>query len=149
MTALRLLAVGFALIVQGVTLTRSYILPTLEQVWDLRKSPPWYRAAALENGVEFAGYISFLRAQVPEDGRVVLPPWQWQETVAHVGFMQYFLFPRELHNCGLDEVPACTLRASGRNTFIVALPDFPPRELAEQAKRFISYQDGMGVFVPK
>lgn len=147
-TGVRVLVTTLTLAFQIVTLARSYILPTLRQIWELRDSPPWYRASVFEGGEDFAGYVSFLRTQIPEDSRVVLPPMLSHYRLDHVGLMQYFLFPREIHNCGRDEVAACTLRASGEKTYILALPDFPAHDLAERTKRLILYGDGLGVFVP-
>jgi hypothetical protein len=144
-----LLLVCGAAIYQGVWLTDRVAVPNWEAIWPIRNLPAWQRSAILVDGEELAGYLGFLRANIPEDARVILPPLFPQRPVAHVGLMQYYLFPRDIHNCGFGEVEECTLRVVGAHTYIIGLPDFPPVELALRSKRYIPYRDGLGVFAPK
>ena len=51
--------------------------------------------------------MSFVRETTPDDARIILPPRLPRRTTAHVALMQYFLYPRDIHNCGLAEVEAC------------------------------------------
>jgi hypothetical protein len=62
--------------------------------------------------------------------------------------MQYFLFPRDIHNCGIGEVEACVRRIEGANTYILALDYFPPRELASQRRVLLPFKDQLGLFGP-
>ncbi len=144
-----LLAAGLAGLFQLVVVGRGYVVPLVEATWVMREKPAWQRAAILEEGEGFAGFVDFLRSQIPEDARVILPPNKPQRPLAHVGFMEYYLFPREIHNCGENEIDDCILRVVGRHTFILGLPDFPPRELALRSKQFIAYDDDYGVYAPK
>jgi len=144
-----LVAAGLAGLFQLYVVARGYAIPLLEITWAMRVSPAWERAAVLQEDEEFAAFIGFLREHIPEDARVILPPSKPERPLAHVGFMQYYLFPREIHNCGVNEVDDCILRVTGRNTYILALPDFPPRKLALLSKRFVGFRDDYGVFVPK
>ena len=148
-SATLIILVGLSGILQAWILARSYAVPLLRESMSMGDAPAWERAAILQEGEDFARFISFVRAHVPEGARVILPPRKPERPLAHIGFMQYFLFPRDIHNCGYDEVDDCILRVVGRNTFILGLPDFPPRDLAELSKRFISYRDDFGLFVPK
>ena len=144
-----IILVGLSGILQAWILARSYVVPLLVESTAMGDAPAWERAAILQEGEDFAGFISFVRTHVPESARVILPPTKPERPLAHIGFMQYYLFPRDIHNCGYDEVDDCILRVVGRNTFILGLPDFPPRELALLSKRFIPYRDDFGLFVPK
>jgi hypothetical protein len=144
-----LVVAGLAGLFQLLVVGGDYALPAILDSWALRQLPAWERAAIFEEGEEFAGFISFLRSQVPEDGRVILAPAQTQKRLAHIGFMQYFLFPRDIHNCGAEEVDECILRVVGPRTYIMALPGFPPRDLAERSKRYVPFTDEYGVFAPK
>jgi hypothetical protein len=117
-------------------------------LWELRYKPAWERSALLQAG-DVAGFVAFLREQVPEDGRLILPPNFPLRPFAHVGYMQYYLFPRDIENCGQGEIEACVRRIGGAKTYIMALPDFPPRELAQIRLQFIPYRDDMGVFAPR
>jgi hypothetical protein len=144
-----LVVAGLAGLLQLLVVGGDYALPAISDSWVRREMPAWERAAIFEEGEDFAGLIAFLRTQIPEDGRLILPPSQPQRLLAHVGFMQYFLFPRDIHNCGVGEVEACILRVVGSKTYILALPDFPPRGLAERSKYYIPYSDDYGVFAPQ
>jgi hypothetical protein len=118
------------------------------RLWDLRFKTAVERSALLQGG-DVAGFVDFLRENVPEDARLILPPNYPLRPFAHIGYMQYYLFPRDIENCGYDEVNACIRRVTGPNTYIMALPDFPPRALAEESKRFIPFTDDMGVYAPR
>jgi hypothetical protein len=144
-----LVVAGLAGLFQLLIVGGDYALPAILDSWALRQLPAWERAAIFEEGEEFAGFISFLRSQVPEDGRVILAPAQTQKRLAHIGYMQYFLFPRDIHNCGAEEVDECILRVVGPKTYIMALPGFPPRDLAERSKRYVPFTDEYGVFAPE
>lgn len=112
--------------------------------------PAWQRAAVALEGEEFGEYIRFVRERVPPDGRVMLPPHSFVGPQSHVGLMQYFLFPRDLHNCGRNEVEACIRRVSEDPDFyVLAVRGFPPRELAEEGKDFVTFDGAQGVFVPE
>lgn len=149
MRKLFLVIAALSALIQLILVGRDYAVPLIQTAWTARHAPAWQRAAALQEDEDFAGFIAFLRQNIPEDARVILPPNKPERPLAHIGFMQYYLFPREIHNCGVNEVDDCILRVTGRNTYILGLPDFPPRALAQQSKRFVGYHDDYGVFVPK
>jgi hypothetical protein len=126
----------------------SYLRPSGAQAWSLRALPAWERTAIILLGGDEAGFLSFVRETVPVQARVILPPRSRGTPYEHVGMMQYFLNPRDIHNCGKNEVDECVSRATGESTYILALYYFPPRELARQTRRLISYDDNRGVFAP-
>lgn len=143
-------AFAVACLLQIGVLARAYIRPIGFKIWDLRSRPAWERAAVLLEGDRFAGHIGFIRQHVPDDGRVILPPLKTYAPYEHVGFMQYFLFPRDVHNCGHAETEeACVRRMGGETTYIIGLDYFPPREAALETKKFLRYQDELGVFAPR
>jgi hypothetical protein len=135
---------------QIYTSTDSYILPISRRILEMLGKPAWERAALILEDEKFAGHIKFLREVVPEDARVILPPVTLYTSYEHIGFMQYFLIPRDLHNCGHSETPEeCVLRMDGASTYIVGLRKFPPREEALTLKKYIEYDGDLGVFAPK
>ena len=97
----------------------------------------------------FADYVVFLKSTIPPDARVVLPPNFSGAPTDHIGFMQYFLLPREVINCGLYEVQECTLRVNDPNTYILRVRDFPPPTLAELSKIYVEFNEAYGVYVPQ
>jgi hypothetical protein len=143
-----LVALVGSVAIQGYRAYEAQLRPTMEVVQSLMGLPAWQRAAIILEGEEFAGYLEFLRTEIPDDARVILPPRVPFRPVAHVGFMQYFLYPREIHNCGVNEVDACVLRVGGRTTYIVAVSDFPPPEHAQVTKCFVEFDEAFGVWVP-
>jgi hypothetical protein len=144
LTAGLLLACGL----QASVSWSSYIRPTAEKAWDLKALPVWQRTATLMFDEDTAGFLGFLRDTVPEEARVVVPPRSEGSIYEEIGMMQYFLIPREIHNCGKDEVEACVRRATGESTYILAVHYFPPRDLARETRRQIHYDDNRGVFAP-
>lgn len=134
---------------QLYTTAQEYAIPWGRRVADSWDLPLWERTALFLEGEEFAEYIGFLRQQVPEDARVILPPRLPLGTFSYVSYIQYYLFPRDIHNCGINEVEACVARVGGSNTFIIAVDEFPPFELALEHKIFIPFNDRLGAFAPK
>jgi hypothetical protein len=113
-----------------------------------RASSAVIKSAAFSWNQDFADYSLFLREIIPEDARVILPPHNVGVPTDHVGYMQYILFPREIHNCGANEVVACVQRAQGGNTYILAVPGFPPKEPIGIQKEFLVFESEWGVYVP-
>jgi hypothetical protein len=99
-------------------------------------------------GEEFAAYIDFLHREVPTQAKVILPPRLPVQAEAHVGLMQYYLFPRQIHNCGVDEVEACVRRSTGVATYLLVVKEFPPRALAEAAHQYVPFNEERGVYAP-
>lgn len=143
-----ILVLAVSVVIQTITLAESYVLPTGKRVWDLRAQPALIRGGTLLEGRRFAEYLSFVRETVPEDGRVILPPHSTGGPLTNISLVQYFLFPRDIHNCGSNEVEECVLRVTGENTYILALKNFPPREVAAQVKRLVPFDDDIGVYAP-
>lgn len=139
----------FALVVayQLFTLTQNFIIPRLERVWDLRQMP-YLQRSALQQGGDIGLYIRFLRDNIPEDALVMLPPRIPQRPVAHIGFMQYFLYPREIHNCGPNEVEACLQRSSHESIYVLGVEGFPPDGMDVPNKQFIRFDETKGLYIP-
>lgn len=127
---------------------RAIVRPKLLEAWKHRSLADWHRAAYIAEGEEFAEFIAFIHKEAPADSRIVLPPHNIPRPQAHVGLMQYYLFPREVINCGVNEVEACVSRIGAATTYILAIPEFPPRDLAEVRLDYVEFRDGFGVFVP-
>ena len=137
-------------IAQAVRVHQSYGSKYLYEIYQYRSKSALDRSALFSEGMGFAAYMEFIRKIVPEDAKVILPPREPVQALANIGYMQYFLMPRELHNCGIDEVEACVLRMTGENSFILSAWKFPPHDIALMVKRFIPFVDGEGgIYVPK
>ena len=141
--------IALALAIQIQSLVRTSALPTAKSAWNMRGQPAWERSATMLVGQEFAEYIRFLRNHTPADARIILPPRSLDRPVEHVGLMQYFLFPREILNCGANEVEACILRVTGPNTYILSVEGFPPMDLAKLSKHYVQFEDELGVYAPR
>jgi hypothetical protein len=132
-----------------IVIVVNFVFSWGKQIFLMRDMTPIQKSALTTWTAEFSEYIQFLREEIPEDAKVILPPNNSSPPIDNLGYMQYLLYPREIHNCGLDEIEACVLRASGSNTFILSYHDFPPRELAGATKRLIEFSHQFGLFVPK
>lgn len=111
-------------------------------------TPAWRRAAEYLEGPRFGAYIEFVRANTPADARIVLPPRIPERAESNVGLMQFYLFPRDIHNCGVHEVEECVRRITGPASYILALEDFPPRELADMTRTYLPFDDEIGLYAP-
>jgi hypothetical protein len=138
---------ALAVIVQLFILAR-FVSSWGVQIFEMKDYSPIQKSALTTWTAGFSEYIVFLRETIPDDARVILPPNAFSPPIDNVGYMQYLLFPREIHNCGPDEIDACVLRADGPSTYILSSPEFPPRELAERSKALIESVEGFGVYVP-
>ena len=136
-------------LLQAAQLIRGPLLERFAQVAYVRSEPPRYRSAALLLGEDLAAYFEFVREVVPEDAKVLLPPHIPVQPMANFGLMEFFLMPRELHNCGADEVEACVLRFTGDSSYILTAWKFPPEDVAEQVKEFIPFGEERGVYSPR
>lgn len=120
----------------------------LGRVREIPHAQPWRRSAELLEGQEFADFMGFLRQEIPEDKQVLLPPHlQEYGPFQYVTFMQYFLFPREILNCGVNEVETCIERVLPGEIYIVAIEGFPPGGLIGDRREFVEFSDEAGVFL--
>jgi hypothetical protein len=143
------LAVSAAAIYQANFLLQRRVKPVFTLLKFQSESSAFVRGARGLEGQEFSDYIKFLRSEIPADASVMLPPRIPVRPVAHVGLMQYFLFPREIHNCGVNEVEACIERIRDDSEFyVLGLADFPPAEQAAESRDYIPFDSTSGLYVP-
>ncbi len=82
-----------------------------------------WRGAKFNQGQRFANYVQFLHQNVPENGRVVLPPaGVGPRALGFTPFMQFFLAPREVINCSDF---GCLNDLSREDTYILVVGEFP------------------------
>ena len=136
-------------IVQSRNLANDYVIHKSKAVWGLKGFSAIDRSAIFTEGRGFAEYMSFLRDTIPENAKVVMPPHQPVQPLSNLGFVQYFLMPRTIINCGIDEVRECVLRMTGEHSYIVTAWKFPPKDAAESVKKFIPFRNELGVYAPK
>ena len=141
--------VAFLALTQLAILTQTQIVPLSARIWQVRSQSALERSARLAFGEDFAAYIQFLTGIVPADGKVIIPPLSVDVVFGNIGIVQYYLYPRRIDNCGEHEIEACLLRVTGKRTYILALPGFPPRELAEQSKVLAKFDAERGVYGPR
>ena len=140
-----LFGLGFS---QMIQLIQKTILPSVMQLWAIKDQPAILRSAIILKGQDFTDYIDFVRQTVPEDAKVLLPPHTPVQVYSNMGLMEYFLMPRELHNCGVNEVEECVLRMTGPTSYIITAWKFPPRDIAVQVKEFVPFKDEKGIYAP-
>ncbi len=123
------------------------LVPVVARVSDHQGSSAQDRGARIAFGDQFGDFIQFLDAEVPADGRVVVPPMAVDSTYGDVGLMQFLLFPREIVNCpaGAD-LPGCVQSMVGQRTYILRVGDFPAPEDVPASKAYSSFADGLGLY---
>lgn len=145
---LRLVSLILIIIGVGYQTSISFnTVPALTQ--EALKGDATYRSARSLEGEEFAQYIQFLRDKVPADAKIMLPPRTIFHPVAHLGLMQFLLFPRELHNCGPNEIDACIDRINtSENFYIIGVWDFPPTDLVNPSRQLQIFSEDLGLYLP-
>lgn len=143
------------LLLLGVTFQLIYLashdLPgPMRRMWRARGEEARERSVRLGFGADVSEYVDFLRGVVPEDALVVIPPASQDPVLAHMGLMQYFLFPRRLTNCpSLEEWGRCRDLYERGRAYFVSLDGFPPEDGANETMVYIAFDAGRGVFSPR
>jgi hypothetical protein len=145
--AIVVILAGVSIFQLGVLFT-DFISPRLKAAWFDRSLSMWERSALYLEGEEFAGFVQFIRDHSPEDARVILPPRTSFTPYANVSLMQFYLFPRDIHNCGADEVEDCIQRVQGADWYILRVEKFPPMEIASQTMQQSIFNSKLGLFIP-
>ena len=146
---LEALATLTVVVAQLWILLDSYVGPLHYNVLAVRQYDSLERSARLSYGAAFAEYISFIRANSPDDAVVVLPSFQDDPVFGHTGFMQYFLFPRNLSNCpGEMTWTSCLAEVDGPRTYILAINAFPPQGGMGLEKVYLPFDEDRGLFAP-
>jgi hypothetical protein len=138
-----------AVLFQGYLWIDSSVIPQIHQINQLSGKSMKYRAAYRALGEANAEYLEFLDRTIPQNARVLIPPTFPQHPLAHVGAMQFFLFPRDIHNCGSDEIDACIMRMKDSDFYVIVVGGFPPRDLILQVRKFIPFRGDLGVYGPE
>jgi len=141
-----LVALVFA---QSVILFRSTIAPLYADARDVRGLPALQRGAILSFGDTFAAYTGFLRAHIPEAGRVVIPPFDLDPVYGNLGLMQFFLFPREVVNCPSGpDLPSCTSSMTSPRTYLLRVGAFPDPASLSRGRHLLEFSDHLGTYAP-
>ena len=134
---------------QLMILFRNNIPDLVQKIWQARTGSATWRSASIHLGDDYANYIEFVKANVPEDALVIIPKEDQVWNFGNVGLMQYHLYPRKIADCPIDTLEDCILNLKGANTYILApTATFPPRELADLVKRYVPFDQESGLYVP-
>jgi hypothetical protein len=145
-TKLLLLA---AAVIQAAVALITFIQPLYGRLAGWQERTSLDRSARLTYGDDFANYIAFLQATIPAQSTVILPPFSENQVFGHVGFMQYFLFPRNLVICPSETSwDSCLSKVNSPTTYILALDGFPPAVDARYMKVLVRFGPDRGVYVP-
>jgi hypothetical protein len=139
-----------AVLVIGVLLQGVFLLKVIphqiQDVWKTIGQPAAWRGANFSQGNKFAGYILFLNKNIPETGRVVLPPGeQGSKALATTPLMQFFLAPRQVLNC---TDLACAQNLSRENTYFLIVNDFPGSAVDNDPQQRVMFDQAWGVLPP-
>ncbi len=115
------------LLAVGVLFQVGYLLRNasrdLERIARSSGQTALWRGAKFNQGQRFANYVQFLHQNVPEYGRIVLPPAGVEpRALGFTPFMQFFLAPREVINC--NDL-GCLKDLSREDTYILVVGEFP------------------------
>ena len=146
---LLVVVITLAVAIQTVIIVRDFLLPLQPRLQGVKRLSSWERSSRLSFGDRFTEYLTFLTIIIPEDATVVIPPVSIDSTYGNQGIMQFFLFPRNLTNCPVGMDPQkCVNMYTGEDSYILAIPGFPPDAALIPDKRFVSHDEHWGVYAP-
>jgi len=131
-----------------------YIMPDMGSfglgiLSNLDRTGTW-RSAKFAKSKNFADYITFLRAEIPETGIVVIPPEEVSmSTLSNTPAMQFFLNPREIINCTTIDCGAIFIGRENTYILIMGLSQFPGEMIQNQLVNIRMHNDTWGVFGPE
>lgn len=144
-----ILILSLIVISQMMILISSVIPDLVQKIWQARTGSAKWRSASIHLGDDYANYIEFVKTNTPEDALVIIPKEDQVWNFGNVGLMQYHLYPRRIADCPIDSLDECILNLRGTDTYILAPTlTFPPRELADQVKRYLPYDQESGLYLP-
>ena len=115
----------------------------------VQKSGIW-RSARFARGNNFADYVEFLRKEIPEEGRVVLPPEEvTMRALSKTPFMQVFLSPREVINCTTVNCGSAFLEEDNTYLLVMGLGQFPAEQIDKDSPKVRMFNDTWGVHGPE
>jgi hypothetical protein len=98
LSSLAILALVVATFLQLRLVFEDFVQPRLGRYWQLRSLAAWERSALLSEGEDFLEFVAFLKENIPETGKVVLPPHASigeAGPFTNIGFIQYSMIPRQ------------------------------------------------------
>jgi len=114
-----------------------------------QKSGIW-RSARFARGNNFADFVEFLRKEIPEEGRVVLPPEEvTMQALSTTPFMQLFLSPREVINCTTINCGSAFLEEDNTYILIMGLGQFPAEHMDKDNPKVRMFNDTWGIYGPE
>ncbi len=122
----------------------------LRQVWKVLPYPGDWRGARFAADEEFADYLAFFRAMLPENATLGLPPTEGaSRALSNTPLMQFFLAPRQVVNCTRQN-PGCPAALIEQGAFLVVLGNgtFPPQEFLNSPGRIRMFNQKWGILLP-
>ncbi|MCX6072320.1 MAG: hypothetical protein NTU91_15935 [Chloroflexi bacterium] len=143
------LVLGVVVVIQLVLLVVT-VSPITQRVALFRGDSATERSARVAFGDQFGDFVRFVDVNVPENGRVVVPPLDLDLTFGDVGLTQYLLFPREIVNCPSGpDLADCVRSLTGSQTYILRVRDFPAPEDVPPSKGYLPFEGDLGLYYPR
>ncbi len=137
--------------IQGYFIWKDYARPWLSLIRHYGLVSGFQRGEIVYIGFNEAKYVRFLDAYIPKDSPVLLPDAS-NASFTNLSIMQFYLFPRPIRLCGDQASNQCLEEASDPNSFILAIRDFPSKQLVH-GKVFIPFPESFnklyGVYAPE
>lgn len=140
---------SLVVIVQLFVLVQSTLIPALMEILDTRDYQAVERSAMIAFGDDIAEFIRFVGERTNEVDFVLIPSPEAHEVMSHVGIMQYYLIPRNVSNCPINQsFQECFQIQGGPKTSILSVNGFPPIGPDEEEYWYESFDQNWGIFIP-
>ena len=127
----------------------------VNKVWVNRHLDAISRSADVAYGLDYLGYIDFLRRQIPPEATVVDTRTSGLPQYDSPNFVRYFLFPRTTvpltdATCqGDPDLNQCIISLSGPHTYFMYGADFTPSAAISGVLRVLPFKEGLGILAPQ
>ncbi len=132
------------LMFQVISLIREYDRPLLNIFSTASRSGLW-RSVFFHENERLANYVEFLNEKIPTDGKVMIPPNNFSSNfLSRTSHMQFFLYPREVHNCS-GTYSTCVSGFEDTSWYILVLD----KNVFSTSNSLVMFDEEIGLSVPE
>jgi hypothetical protein len=144
------LALALIVALQALIVMTQYAIPWAGKIWPLRHDAALVRGGtlAVAFGKDVTDYIVFARSLIPDQGTVVIPPEGTAEAISNRFLMQFYFFPRQIHQCTDVAMELCLSSLPHAETYILACGQTHLGEFLGERFTYHAFKTDCGLYSP-